>query len=161
MTEGRKLCIWKPKCLLSVSICPTCTAPLVTMSSQSLFELRTRLLSAPAAFALTLSSSVDTNRAASFGNIGIDLLSCSYNVSLWYAAFPTYREHFKNSQWGQKYLPGNLRLWAANLLTAKQANFLVLLSGSEQRSMRRSIIWYLAWCKQWQEFVDNSVCKIL
>lgn len=58
----------------------TCMAPFDTMSSQSLLELRTRLLRAPAAFALVLSSSAESSI---FANCGMDLLSSSYNTSLW------------------------------------------------------------------------------
>jgi hypothetical protein len=62
-------------------------APEETTGSQRRFEFRKRLLRAPAAFALVLSSS---EASRSFVSWGIDLLKISYSLSLWYAAFPTY-----------------------------------------------------------------------
>lgn len=44
---------------------PTCMAPLDIISSQSLLEWRTRLLNAPAALALVLSSSPESRLPAS------------------------------------------------------------------------------------------------
>lgn len=65
----------------------TWMAPEEMTGSQSRFELRKRLLRAPAALAFVFDSS-DASR--SFVSWGIDLRKISYSLSLWYAAFPTY-----------------------------------------------------------------------
>lgn len=71
---------WFYKTVILMDVWCTCIAPLDTMSSQSRLEFRTRLLNAPAAFALVLSSSAESRI---FANCGIDLRSCSYKWSLW------------------------------------------------------------------------------
>lgn len=66
----------------------TCIAPFAIMSSHNRLEFLTRLLRAPAALALVLSSSSSSNSLVRWG---MHRCSWSYSLSSWYAAFPTCR----------------------------------------------------------------------
>jgi hypothetical protein len=63
------------------------------MSSHSRLEFRTRLLRAPAALALVLSSSSPSNKLVRWG---MQRCSWSYRWSLWYAALPTCKHPIKS-----------------------------------------------------------------